>query len=67
MSDPLDLVLTIELFGDFDLRRNAMSVERTTDINGVAREIQESFGFLMLCEKKKGSILLFMAVIAGVG
>lgn len=45
-------VLTIEMCGDFDLRRKTISVERITDVNGAAAEIQKSFGFLMLCNRK---------------
>lgn len=45
-------VLTIEMCGDFDLRRKTISVERRTDVNGAAAEIQNSFGFLMLCNSK---------------
>lgn len=53
-------VLTTEMCGDFDFRRKTISVERITDVNGAAAEIQKSFGFLMLCNNKL--TLLFQEV-----
>lgn len=44
--------LTIEIFGDSDLRKKTISVERITDVNGAAAETQKSFGHLMLCNNE---------------
>lgn len=41
-------VLTIEIFGDLDFKKKTISVERITDVNGAAAEIQNSFGLLVL-------------------
>ena len=46
------LDLTIEILGDFELRRKTISVESITDANGAAAESQNSLGLLMLCDNK---------------
>ena len=43
--------LTVEIPCNLDLRRKTIRVERITEVNGAAAEIQKSLGFFMLCVK----------------
>lgn len=51
-----DIFLTVKIPPSFDLNRTTRTVERTTEANGQAAEIQKSFGFLMLCIQENEQI-----------